>query len=85
MTASLYQVIDGNPDPDEEDEVESILLEPTHKWWNLWALFKRVFRSHRFKVRLGDIVYRIYSEKSRNFQEKSRNTEFLNLVHGFLK
>ena len=35
---------------DDEDDVESIMLEHTHEWWNLWALFRRVFRSHRFKV-----------------------------------
>ena len=66
MTCSLYQVIEGDPNPDEEDEVESILLDPTHKWWNLWALFKRVFRSHRFKVRYQEITsteyYRINLE-----------------------
>ena len=37
-------------DEDDDDEVESILLDHTHKWWNIWALFRRVFRSHRFKV-----------------------------------
>jgi hypothetical protein len=35
---------------EDEEEVESIMLDPTHQWWNLWALFRRVFRSHRFKV-----------------------------------
>ena len=68
MTGSLYQVIEGDPNPDEEDEVESILLDPTHKWWNLWALFKRVFRSHRFKVRYQEITsteyYRINLERN---------------------
>jgi hypothetical protein len=34
-----------------EEEVESIMMDPAHQWWNLWALFRRVFRSHRFKVK----------------------------------
>ena len=41
---------DDSDDDDDEDEVESILLDHTHEWWNMWALFRRVFRSHRFKV-----------------------------------
>ena len=47
----LVQVLTEGEDGDEDDEIESILLDPTHEWWNLWALFKRVFRSHRFKAR----------------------------------
>ena len=51
----LLQALNGGgggsgDEGDEKDEVESILLDPTYDWWNVWALFKRVFRSHRFKV-----------------------------------
>ena len=45
---------------EEEEEVESIMLDPTHEWWNIWALFRRVFRSHRFKVPM-------YIEPKENF------------------
>ncbi len=48
---------------EEEEEVESIMMDPTHEWWNLWALFRRVFRSHRFKVKSTRILcnsYKIY-------------------------
>ena len=38
---------------DDEDEVESILLDHQHEWWNIWALFRRVFKSHRFKVKFN--------------------------------
>ena len=53
----LLQALNGGgagsgDEGDEKDEVESILLDPTYDWWNVWALFKRVFRSHRFKVNL---------------------------------
>ena len=53
LTTCCWQVLSGptTEEAEDKDEVESILLEPRHQWWNLWALFKRVFRSHRFKVR----------------------------------
>jgi len=45
---------------DDEDEVESILLDHTHEWWNMWALFRRVFRSHRFKNVHVEVLYQRY-------------------------
>ena len=45
--------VQDSPDEESEDdesEVESILLDHQHEWWNMWALFRRVFKSHRFKV-----------------------------------
>ena len=51
--SELDNAVQDSPDDDsddDEDEVESILLDHTHEWWNMWALFRRVFRSHRFKV-----------------------------------
>jgi len=45
---------------DDEDDVESILLEHTHQWWNMWALFRRVFRSHRFKNVHVEVLYQRY-------------------------
>ena len=46
----LSQESPDDDSDDDEDEVESILLDHNHEWWNIWALFRRVFKSHRFKV-----------------------------------
>jgi len=53
-------VSESEEEVEEEDEIESILLDPTHEWWNLWALFKRVFRSHRFKNVHVEVLYQRY-------------------------
>lgn len=45
---------------DDEDEVESILLDHQHEWWNIWALFRRVFKSHRFKNVHVEVLYQRY-------------------------
>lgn len=45
---------------EEEEEVESIMMDPTHEWWNVWALFRRVFRSHRFKNVHIEVLYQRY-------------------------
>ena len=35
----MNNFVQDSPDDDsDDDEVESILLDQAHKWWNLWAL-----------------------------------------------
>ena len=48
--ACVFCQVMAEEEEEADEEVESIMLDPTHEWWNLWALFRRVFRSHRFKV-----------------------------------
>ena len=50
LTSFTHQESPDDYSDDDEDEVESILLDHQHEWWNIWALFRRVFKSHRFKV-----------------------------------
>ena len=57
--------MNGGEEGEEKEEVESILLDPTYDWWNVLALFKRVFRSHRFKVTIfKSISFWPYMDKS---------------------
>lgn len=47
-------------DDGDDSDVESIMRDHTDDWWNMFALCKRVFRSHRFRNVQVEVLYQRY-------------------------